>query len=92
MHEYAAVIAAKVGLDSELSAAVRRSDPERFQTNALALEATNASSIAAREAIREHETKVHAAPAFPTAFKAPQTPRRRAAENRRGRPGDLGAT
>ena len=47
MREYAAVTAAKVGLDSELSAAVRGSDPERFQTNAIALEAASASSMVA---------------------------------------------
>ena len=39
---------------------MRGNDPKRFQTNAIALEAANASSLAAREAIREHETKVHA--------------------------------
>jgi hypothetical protein len=60
--EYAAVTAAQVGLDGEMSAAVRSSDPERFQTNAIALEAAEAPSIAAREAIRDHEAKVHSAP------------------------------
>ena len=58
-HQFAAAMAVQVGLDGELSDAVRGSDPERFRFSARAIEVATAPVMIVREAIREREAKAH---------------------------------